>query len=68
MKEKTMKRYEVRITAYVETTEVVMADNEEHACMLAEQQFGEVFTVYNADVETYKPFDDILGFEPQELA
>jgi len=63
-----MKRYEVRITAYVETTEVVMADNEEHACMLAEQQFGEAFAVYNADVETYKPFDDILGFEPQELA
>jgi hypothetical protein len=62
-----MKRYEVRITAYVETTEVVMADNEEHACMLAEQQFGEAFVVYNSDSEAYTIYDDILGYEPQEL-
>ena len=62
-----MKRYEVRITAYVETTEVVMADNEEHACMLAEQQFGEAFVVYNSDQETYSPFGEIIGYEPEEL-
>jgi hypothetical protein len=62
-----MKRYEVNIVARLETTEVVMADNEEHACMLAEQQFGEVFAVYNADVKTYEPFTEIIGYEPEEL-
>jgi hypothetical protein len=61
-----MKRYEVNIVARLETTEVVMADNEEHACMLAEQQFGETFVVYNADVETYEPFTEIIGYEPEE--
>jgi hypothetical protein len=62
-----MKRYEVNIVARLETTEVVMADNEEHACMLAEASFGEAFSVYNSDVETYEPFTEIIGYEPDEL-
>ena len=62
-----MKRYEVNIVARLETTEVVMADNEEHACMLAEQQFGEAFVVYNSDEETYSSFDEVIGYEPEEL-
>jgi hypothetical protein len=63
-----MKQYEVNIVARLETTEVVMADNEEEACILAEQQFGETFVVYNAEAETYGPFTEIIGYEPEELA
>lgn len=63
-----MKQYEVNIVARLETTEIVMADNEEQACLLAEQQFGNTFVVYNSDVETYSSFDEIIGYEPEEIA
>jgi hypothetical protein len=63
-----MKRYEVKITARVETTEVVMADDEEHACLLAEASFGEAYSVHNSDLETNEAFTEIFGYEPEELA
>jgi hypothetical protein len=62
-----LKRYEVKIVARLETTEVVMADDEEHACSLAEASFGEAFAIYNSDIETYEPFTEIIGYEPEEL-
>jgi hypothetical protein len=62
-----MKKYEVNIVARLETTEIVMAENEEQACLLAEQQFGDIFVVYNSDVETYSSFDEIIGYEPEEI-
>jgi hypothetical protein len=62
-----MKQYEVNIVARLETTEIVMAENEEQACLLAEQQFGNIFVVYNSDEETYSSFDEIIGYEPEEV-
>ena len=62
-----MKRYEVNLVARLETTEIVEAENEEQACLLAEQQFGQTFVVYNSDEETYSSFTEIIGYEPEEV-
>ena len=62
-----MKRYEVRLSAYVETVEIVEAENEEQACRMVEDQWGEMFVVYNTYTKTYDSFDEILAYEPQEI-
>jgi hypothetical protein len=62
-----MKNYEVRITAYVETTEIVEAENEEQACELAEQKWSEAHTVYNSEQDEHSGFYDIIGYEPEEV-
>jgi hypothetical protein len=62
-----MKSYKVRLTAYVETTEIVEAENEEQACRLVEDEWAESFVVYNTYTKEPSSFDDILAYEPEEI-
>jgi hypothetical protein len=62
-----MKEYKVRITAYVETSEFVEAENEEQACRLAEQKWTDAYIVYNPDLQEYSDFSEIIGYEPEEV-
>lgn len=61
------KSYEVRITAYVETTTFVEAEDLEQACLLAENDWAESFVVYNTDTQEYSSFSEIIGYEAKEL-
>jgi hypothetical protein len=63
----TMKEYKVRITARVDTIEFVEAENEEQACLLAEQKWTETYIVYNPDLREYSDFSEIIGYEPEEI-
>jgi hypothetical protein len=62
-----MTEYKVRITAYVETSQFVEAENEEQACELARQEWSESFIVLNTKTEALSDFSDIIGYEPEEL-
>ena len=62
-----MKRYKVRITALVETTNIVEADSKEEACLLAENDWAETFVVLNTYSNEPSGFSDIIGYEPEEI-
>lgn len=62
-----MKRYEVRLVARVDTTIVVEAEDEEQACLLAEEQWSDNFIVYNTYSKELSNFTEIIGYEPEEL-
>jgi hypothetical protein len=63
-----MKEYEVKITAYVESFEIVQADNEDEAVSLANQQFSEGFAVYNTATKKIDVFTDVIAYEPEEIS
>ena len=62
-----MKRYKVRITSYVETTNIVEAESKEEACRLAENDWAETFVVLNTYSNEPSSFSDIIGYEPEEV-
>jgi hypothetical protein len=62
-----MKQYEVNIVARIDTTILVNAENEEQACLLAEQEWGDTYIVYNPDLKEYSDFSTIIGYEPEEV-
>jgi preprotein translocase subunit SecB len=62
-----LKQYEVNIVARLNTTLLVNAEDEEQACLIAEQEFGGTFSVYNRDIEEHESFTEIIGYEPEEI-
>jgi|Wag4MinimDraft_6_1082665.scaffolds.fasta_scaffold111492_2 hypothetical protein len=62
-----MKTYKVRITAYVETSIVVEADNDDQACELAQQEWSDNFIVQNTYSKDLSNFTEIIGYEPEEV-
>ena len=62
-----MPKYKVRLTAYVETTQIVEADDEEQACELLEEEWGQSWVVHNTVEKSYRSFDDILAYDPEEV-
>jgi hypothetical protein len=62
-----MKTYKVRITAYVETSIVVEADNDDQACELAQQEWSDNFIVQNTYSKDLSNFSEIIGYEPEEV-
>jgi hypothetical protein len=57
--------YKVRITALVETTNIVEADSREDACLLAENDWAENFVVLNTYSNEHSSFTEIIGYEPE---
>jgi hypothetical protein len=62
-----MATYEVNITAYVESFEIVEADSEDEAVRLAHQLFSGVFGVYNTETKEIDTFTDVVAYEPKEI-
>jgi hypothetical protein len=62
-----MKEYEVKITAYVESFEIVQADNEDEAERLAHELFTGTYAVYNTDTKEVNTFTDVVAYEPKEI-
>ncbi len=62
-----MKEYEVKITAYVESFEIVEADNEDEAEKLAYELFTGTYGVYNTDTKEVSLFSDVIAYEPKEM-
>ena len=61
-----MKEYEVKITAYVESFEIVEAENEDEAEKLAYDLFTGTYGVYNRDTDNISLFTDVIAYEPKE--
>jgi hypothetical protein len=61
-----MKEYEVKITAYVESFEIVQAENEDEAVLLANDLFTGTYGVYNTETEEISLFSDVIAYEPKE--
>jgi hypothetical protein len=61
-----MKEYEVKITAYVESFEIVQAENEDEAVLLANDLFTGTYGVYNTETEEISLFTDVIAYEPKE--
>jgi hypothetical protein len=61
-----MKEYEVKITAYVESFEIVQAENEDEAVELANDLFTGTYGVYNTETEEISLFTDVIAYEPKE--
>jgi hypothetical protein len=59
--------YKVRITANLETSTIIEAENEEEAGELAENEFGGTYVVLNTETDDYIRFTDIIGYEPEEV-
>jgi hypothetical protein len=62
-----MKEYEVRINAYVESFEIVEADNEDEAVKLAHELFRGTYAVYNLETKEANSFTDVIAYEPKEV-
>jgi hypothetical protein len=62
-----MKEYEVKITAYVESFEIVEAENEDEAEKLAYDLFTGTYGVYNRDTDNISLFTDVVAYEPKEI-
>ncbi len=62
-----MKEYEVKITAYVESFEIVQADNEDEAVELARELFVGTYAVYNLETKEANSFSDVIAYEPEEI-
>ena len=62
-----MKEYEVKIAAYVESFEIVQAENEDEAEKLAYDLFTGTYGVYNKDTEEISLFTDVVAYEPEEI-
>jgi hypothetical protein len=63
-----MKEYKVKITATIDTSRFVDAENEEEACLIAEREWGATYIIHNPDTNEFLDFSDIIGYEPEELA
>jgi hypothetical protein len=62
-----MKEYEVKISAYVKSFEIVQADNEDEAEKLAYEIFTGTYGVYNIDTKEVSLFTDVIAYEPEEI-
>ena len=62
-----MKTYKVRITAYVETSQIVEAEDEDQACELAQQEWSDNYIVQNTYSKNLSNFTEIVGYEPEEV-
>ena len=62
-----MKQYEVKITARIEDIVLIEAESEEEARLLAENEWADTYIVYDTDMKEYRGFDDIIGYEPEEV-
>jgi hypothetical protein len=62
-----MKEYEVKITAYVESFEIVEADNEDEAEKLAHELFTGTYGVYNTETKEVQLFTTVIAYEPEEV-
>jgi hypothetical protein len=62
-----MTEYKVNIVARVNTTLIVEAEDEEQACLLAEQKWTDTYIVYNPDLQEYSDFSTVIGYEPEEV-
>ena len=62
-----MKKYLVKVMFTFEDDIVVMADDVYQANAIAQSKLGEVYTVYNNEIEEHFSFDDIIGYDPEEV-
>ena len=62
-----MKQYEVNVSARVDSVILIEAEDEEQACLLAEEDFADTYVLYNPDQNEYRSFSSIIGYEPTEV-
>jgi hypothetical protein len=62
-----MKQYEVNVSARVDSVILIEAEDEEQACLLAEEDFADTYVLYNPDQDEYRSFSSIIGYEPTEV-
>ena len=62
-----MNQYEVNVSARVDAVILIEAEDEEQACLLAEEDFADTYVLYNPDQNEYRSFSSIIGYEPTKV-
>ena len=62
-----MKKYLVQVKFEIDDDIVVAADSPEQAIQLAVDTLATIYTVTNSEIDEPVEFDDIYGYDPEEL-
>lgn len=61
------KYWKVNVDVRWETTATVIADNEDEACFIAQDEIGERYLIIDTATNKYVDFTSIIGYEPEEI-
>jgi hypothetical protein len=62
-----MKKYTVKVMFEFQDEITVLANTPQEANKIAEQTLAPVYSVFNAETDEIIPFDELYGFDPEEV-
>jgi hypothetical protein len=62
-----MKKYTVKVMFEFQDEITVLANTPQEANKIAEQTLAPVYSVFNSETDEVIPFDELYGFDPEEV-